>query len=90
VDKAREIRAGYYHDVAIEKAEKVTRNTVAQTKLQVETYKWAAEKGDPNRYGTRTKIVGDPDQPVAIIVETGIRESQPKPIEVEGENVGES
>ncbi len=87
MDKAREIRAGYYHDSAIDKAEKVKKNTVAQTKLQVDTYKWAAEKGDPSRYGNQTKIVGDPDRPVQILVETGIREAvieqKPKEIDVD-------
>lgn len=49
------------------------KDEVAGAKLQVDTFKWMAEKMDPETYGNRTKISGDADQPLTIIVDTGIR-----------------
>lgn len=42
-------------------------------KMQVEAYKWAASVGNPDAYGTRTKLVGDANSPIGFVVDTGIR-----------------
>jgi hypothetical protein len=68
---AREDRAEYYHDKVIETVEALKeKDDVPVVKEQVAAYKWAAEKGNPNRYGKSTAegSVGN----VTIIVDTGI------------------
>lgn len=47
------------------------------TKLKVETLKWAAEKDAPEDYGQRTKITGDKNNPIGFIIDTGIRRELP-------------
>lgn len=76
---AKKDRAEYFHDEAID----ISRAS-GDAKLNVETAKWAAEKGNQEEYGTRTKIVGDPNAPLTFIVDTGIRrEGDPGYIEPE-------
>lgn len=43
------------------------------TKVRIDAYKYVAEKTDPENYGNRTKIVGDPNAPLGFVLETGIR-----------------
>lgn len=50
----------------------LSRNSL-DTKLKVETHKWAAKVNDPEKYGEKTKVTGDKDAPLRIILDTGIR-----------------
>lgn len=85
--EARLIAAEAFANKAVQAAEdaaNVGKDGIPACKLQVDTYKWMAEKMDPEVYGNRTKVVGDVDQPVAIMINTGIvRTEQPsaKPAE---------
>jgi hypothetical protein len=65
--EARIDRAEYLHDEVIDEA-RASRDR----KTTIETLKWAAEKGDPERYGNKTKIIGDKNAPVQFIIGTGI------------------
>lgn len=61
MDNAREDRADFFFGKAVEVAEEAknaTKEFVPGMKLAVDTYKWAAEKGAPSRYGAKleTKI----------------------------------
>lgn len=46
---------------------------IQQKKLRVDALKWAAEKGNPGRFGNTTKVINEGVATVRLIVETGIR-----------------
>lgn len=50
----------------------MSKDEIPEAKLKIETYKWLAEKDDPENYGTKTKILGDASAPILIRVSTGI------------------
>jgi hypothetical protein len=68
LEAARKDRAEAFHDKAIQKAQESKRPY-----LEVDTLRWAAEKGDAQRFGNQTKIVGDKNAPLAFVLDTGIR-----------------
>ncbi len=70
---ARRFRAEAFHDKIIETAENVTEDEIGSAKVKLDAYKWAAGVNDPDTFGNRTKVVGDPNSPIAIVVDTGIR-----------------
>jgi hypothetical protein len=62
MEQARVDRAEVFHDKALEVAEGVVdKEDVPAARLKIDTYKWAAEKGDKTRYGT-SKIDIDVNQ----------------------------
>jgi hypothetical protein len=74
VKAARSDRAHYYHDKIVEIAESEMNFQDARVnKLRADIYKWAAKVGNRNEFGDQTKIKGDNDSPLQIIVDTGIR-----------------
>ena len=78
IKEARECAAEAYASKAVNVAENLegaTKDEVAVARLQVDTYKWVAEKMNPDIYGNRTKVSGDSEQPLTIIVDTGIKRS---------------
>lgn len=88
--QARADRAEYYHDRAVEIAVEAHENgldkdEVPATKLAIETLKWAAEKGNPERYGAKVNAISSA-APLQIIVNTGIIRDDNEPITVEVTN----
>lgn len=83
LDKAIADRATYYHDELIEIAKNTKRKTVNEDKLKIDTLKWATAVGDPDHFGARIKHTGDPEKPVAFLIDTGIRRasSEAEPVE---------
>ena len=85
--EAREYSAEIYAYKALTTSEGITaedgtilaynKDEVAAAKMKADAYRWMAEKLDPETFGNRTKISGDADQPLTIIVDTGIRRGQP-------------
>lgn len=75
-------RAERHHDMAIE----ISQESF-DTKLKVETMKWAAEKGDPEKFGSRTKVVGDRENPVAFVFNTGIDRTQGQKEEAKNDEI---
>ena len=76
--EAERDRANHYHDQIVRIADEVNANapdkdTLAAKRLAVDSYKWAAEKGDPDKYGkkTETKHTGEV-APAQIVINTGI------------------
>lgn len=67
LDEAKIDAAQTFHDKALEVAEKS-----CDDKLLVNTLQWAAGLADPEQYGTKTKIIGDRQNPVAFVFNTGI------------------
>jgi len=66
-------RADHYHDKVLSEAEKTkTKDDAPAQKVKIDAYKWAAEKGNPEQYGNRTKLIGDPNAPLQLIINTGI------------------
>lgn len=76
VKAAREIRGFVAEDKAIQAAEEADEDNVQAQRLKAETYRWAAAVNNPEVHGTKTKIVGDPNQPVSFIIDTGIRREE--------------
>jgi hypothetical protein len=74
---ARPMRAVYHEQKALELAEDAKEHNVQSMRLKVDTHKWAAQVNDPGVYGKQVKHVGDPDQPIAFIIDTGIARPVP-------------
>jgi len=87
MEQARLDRAEVFHDKAIATAENVTdKDEVPAARLLVDTYKWAAEKGDKNRFGS-SKIDIDVKQQDIIVMDTGIDRSKKYDEPIDGQFV---
>ena len=95
VKQARLDRGHFFHDQIVDKAkeldesdsEEITTLGLQKDRIVIDTYKWAAEKNNPDAYGARTKISGDAENPIGIqIIDTGIRRRDPEPVTVEAES----
>lgn len=80
---AKAMRAEYHREQMLKHANDATWKTAPAERLRVETHKFMAEKDDPEIYGNKTKIVGDPDQPIRFVIATGISRDEPKPVDNE-------
>jgi transposase-like protein len=83
VREAKKLRAEYHADLVLDIAENTTKETNVEDRLKVEVYKWAASVEDPDQFGTRIKHAGDAQNPVQWVIQTGVPQSEEKPIEVE-------
>ncbi len=75
MDQARKDRAEVHFDeIAEDKDEDhdASKDEVQARKLKLDRLKFLASKGDPDRFGDRTKVSGDSDAPLQIVVSTGI------------------
>lgn len=70
---ARELRAEVFHDKIVEVAKNAKESTAKRDRLKLDAYKWVAGVNDPGTFGNQTKIVGDANAPLKLIVETGVR-----------------
>jgi hypothetical protein len=78
-EEARRQRAEYYHDKIHEIAHTVKESNSKSKNVAFSAFKHLASVNDPEKHGSRTKIVGDPNAPVGIIVDTGIHREEKKP-----------
>jgi hypothetical protein len=70
-ERARRDRAEVFFDLALDRASEILDKDDAQVaKVQIEAYKWAAEKSDPDRMRGKEAAVGGS---TVIVIETGIR-----------------
>ena len=79
--RARQLRAEFFHDKAIDVAIEAKRKSdVSVAKLKSDTYKWAAEAGSPAQYGRKylSEEHGKP-APTVIVIDTGIRRERSEP-----------
>ena len=88
---ARQMRAEYYHDKALETADELqagglNKEDIMSKKAATETYKWAAERNAPSEFGNKQPQGDDNGSGATIIVNTGIRRSEPKQTDVEVHN----
>lgn len=72
---AKKAQAAAYADKVHEIAHTVDEGNSKSAKVSMDGFKWLASVGDPDAFGNRTKITGDPNAPLGIIVETGIRKN---------------
>lgn len=77
-EQAKKDRAERFHDKAV----KVASDT-DQDRVKFDALKWGAQVGNPAKYGPQTKVTGDTDAPVKIVVSTGIDRDNPPDIDVE-------
>lgn len=82
IKAAREARAEYFHDEVIETAKNTKEYKNKSDRLKIESYKWAAAVNDPATFANRTKISGDADAPLTIILDTGVPRAIDEPIDV--------
>jgi hypothetical protein len=83
---AREMRAEHFHDEIIKLTDEVKENTAKSARVKFDALKWAAGVNDPNVYGPQTKITGDPNAPLQILVSTGVpAPEKPAPIDAPSE-----
>lgn len=70
-------------DVVVEMATAppVHKEVAAGARVKMEAAKWVAETGNREDYGRSTKITGDANAPIAIVVSTGI-DRDPIPVDV--------
>lgn len=81
ITMALKMRADRYLDLIVDEAEEsklLAKEEVPAMSLRIKTLQWLAEKHNPDKYGNRTKISGDKDQPLQIVVDTGIVRENPK------------
>ena len=80
IELARKQAADYHHDTVLQTAKDAMTEedvrTVPQYKLLVDSHIWAAERCNPDKYGNRQKIVGDEDNPIVFMIDTGIRKEK--------------
>jgi hypothetical protein len=76
---ARKDRAEYYHDKVLDIADTTDSSEQVQVnRFKTDQYKWAAEKGNPERYAKHTNIDGSIENKVSMIVlNTGITRKKP-------------
>lgn len=63
--RAKEEQADTFADEMLDIAD--TEEDVQRAKLKVDVRKWIASKMKPKRYGDRTTLVGDEDQPITTV-----------------------
>lgn len=68
LEEARRDRADTMHEMVLIEGRKAI-----DEKVRIETYKYMADKGNPESYGNRTKITGDKNSPLTLLLDTGIR-----------------
>lgn len=77
LDMARTDRAEYFHDKVIECADAIeTIDDSRVAKVRMEAYKWAAERGNKERYSSSTKLDLQGESGI-IVFDTGIRRDNP-------------
>lgn len=100
MDEASVTRAEHYIAELEHMGDNVSLFDTKQAKVRIDVLKHLAAVHDPDRYGNRTKVVGDKNAPIAFTVVTGVPDQEiPVPIspqieenpaiEVKGETVNE-
>jgi len=74
VEEARKDRAEYYAEEVVEVSKLATdKDDSPAIRVRIDALKWSAQAFHPDKFSPKTKIVGDPDQPISFIVDTGVR-----------------
>lgn len=73
LDMARKDRAEHHYTEVLKIAKNTNSWNSKGDKVKIDAAKWAAQVDDPDRFGNKTKLVGDADAPISFRLETGIR-----------------
>lgn len=85
-------RAERYHDEAVDTAMSAIsapKEMQAGLKLAVSTLQWAAEKGNPDRYGARKEQSSGNSGGVTVIIDTGVKSKGETIINIDVDHNGE-
>jgi hypothetical protein len=79
LDAARKDAADNFIDKIQEIADTkdIPKEDVPGARLRVDSYKWLAEKANPQKYSPKSVIAADEDNPLQIIIDTGITRDEP-------------
>ena len=55
----------------------IPKEDVPGARLRVDSYKWLAEKANPQKYSPKSEIAADEDNPLQIVIDTGIKRDEP-------------
>ena len=58
-------------------ANNLPKDEVPGARLRVDSYKWLAEKANPQKYSPKSVIAADEDNPLQIVIDTGIKRDEP-------------
>ena len=92
LESAYKDRAERYHDDAIEtalSAISAPKEMQAGLKLAVSTLQWAAEKGNPDRYGAKKEQSSGNSGGVTVIIDTGVKSKGETIINIDVDHNGE-
>jgi hypothetical protein len=85
IRRAIKIRGDYFAGRVLETAEGTKEYNAKSARVKMDGFKWLASVSDPDTYGNKTKISGDPDAPLTFLIDTGIRRgdagTEPKALE---------
>jgi hypothetical protein len=62
--RAREFQGDYMDDLILEAAEATDSENAPAQRVRIDAYKWRASKLKPKRYGDKTLVGSDPDNPL--------------------------
>ena len=86
MEEAEKVRAAHFRDKYAQQVEAVKKKSeVPVAKLKMQGYEKLAEWDDPAKYGSKHTVEGNPDKPLTLIIDTGIRRKQIKDVESEKE-----
>ena len=73
-EAAKKDAADTFADRILEVAscDSISKEDVPGERLKVESYKWLAEKANPQKYSPKSVISADEDHPLQILIDTGI------------------
>lgn len=79
--EARKIRAEMFHDEIVDVKDDVEEDTSKSAKVKLDALKHLAAVNDPDTFGSKTKITGDPNAPLNFVFNTGIARKDTPAIE---------
>jgi hypothetical protein len=63
-ERARELQADHMDDLILEAAENTDSDNAPAQRVKIDAYKWRASKLKPKKYGDKTLVGSDPDNPL--------------------------
>jgi len=73
LEGARVVRALHFEEEALRAAEAaIDKDDVPAARLKFDGYVWGAKVNNPDRYGNKTQLSGDPDRPLTFNISTGV------------------
>lgn len=91
-EAAKKDAADTFADRILEVAscDSISKEDVPGERLKVESYKWLAEKANPQKYSPKSVISADEDHPLQILIDTGISRLESEGTEETLEQEGDS